>query len=294
MGTHPIFESVFDCLTECKMGDADHTAYEDAVAEWEAVEQTQHLKINSIGDSDVIQINSHMALQQMHDASYDRVIDVKDISAPVLDSPTDLSCFQQFLRTTIGPEFIRRDPEYDEVMKMILLTKRGLSELNPDFQFQLLSSLFLNLTKQKPSGRFGSHWEEIGFQGNDPGTDLRGAGLFGLWLLIVGSERNDLKMFTESKKYNFPYCTTLLTLCRAASRLLKENQLNSFINQCENIEKVLCDVFQFLHSEFETQWKNLPASSRNVAAAGEITRQIDSNRNKIVQRFSLAPELTDP
>ena len=50
-------------------------------------------------------------------------------------------------------------------MKMILLTKRGLSELNPDFQFQLLSSLFLNLTKQKPSGRFGSHWEEIGFQG---------------------------------------------------------------------------------------------------------------------------------
>ena len=67
--------------------------------------------------------------------------------------------------------------------------------------------------------------------GNDPGTDLRGAGLFGLWLLIVGSERNDLKMFTESKKYNFPYCTTLLTLCRAASRLLKENQLNSFINQ---------------------------------------------------------------
>ena len=73
--------------------------------------------------------------------------------------------FYWIFRTTIGPEFIRRDPEYDEVMKMILLTKRGLSELNPDFQFQLLSSLFLNLTKQKPSGRFGSHWEEIGFQG---------------------------------------------------------------------------------------------------------------------------------
>ena len=67
--------------------------------------------------------------------------------------------------------------------------------------------------------------------GNDPGTDLRGAGLFGLWLLIVGSERNDPKMFSESKKYNFPYCTTLLTLCRAVIRLLKENQLNSFINQ---------------------------------------------------------------
>ena len=65
----------------------------------------------------------------------------------------------------MGPEFIRSDSEYDEVTKMILLTKRGLSELDPDFQFQLLNTLFLNLTKQKPPGRFGSHWEEIGFQG---------------------------------------------------------------------------------------------------------------------------------
>ena len=122
----------------------------------------------------------------MHAASYDRVIDFKDISAPVLDSPTDLSCFQQFLRwvhlflnakqlpnhniygvfrTMLGPEFIRDSSEYDEVTKMIFLTKRGLSELDPDFQFQLLNTLFQNLTKQKPSGRFGSHWEEIGFQG---------------------------------------------------------------------------------------------------------------------------------
>lgn len=64
----------------------------------ENLKQTQHLKINSIGDSNIIQIHSHLAIQQMHDASYERVIDDKDISAPVLDSPTDLSCFQQFLR----------------------------------------------------------------------------------------------------------------------------------------------------------------------------------------------------
>ena len=28
--------------------------------------------------------------------------------------------------------------------------------------------------------RYGSHWERIGFQGNDPSTDLRGVGLLGL------------------------------------------------------------------------------------------------------------------
>ena len=56
------------------------------------------MKINSVGDSNIIQINSHLALRQMHDSSYDRFIDIKDISAPVLDLPTDLSCFQQLLR----------------------------------------------------------------------------------------------------------------------------------------------------------------------------------------------------
>ena len=121
----------------------------------------------------------------MHDASYDRVIETKDICAPVLDSPTDLSCFQQFLRLVviflkswskidgngalfrnlIGPEFIRSNSDLADVTKLILLTKRGLSELDSDFQFQLLNTLFQNLTKEKPSGRFGSHWEEIGFQG---------------------------------------------------------------------------------------------------------------------------------
>ena len=57
---------------------------------------------------------------------------------------------------------------------------------------------------------------------------------------------------------------------------------------------MLSEVFQFLHSEFELKWKNLSASSRNVAAAGELTRNIDSNRNTIIKNFSLSAEYTDP
>jgi hypothetical protein len=33
-------------------------------------------------------------------------------------------------------------------------------------------------------GRTGRHWEEIGFQGSDPCTDIRGAGLLGLLHLL--------------------------------------------------------------------------------------------------------------
>ena len=32
---------------------------------------------------------------------------------------------------------------------------------------------------------YGSHWEAVGFQGNDPSTDVRGAGMLGLLLLLA-------------------------------------------------------------------------------------------------------------
>jgi hypothetical protein len=35
-------------------------------------------------------------------------------------------------------------------------------------------------------GRRGSHWQELGFQGDDPATDLRGCGMLGLLQVSVG------------------------------------------------------------------------------------------------------------
>lgn len=43
--------------------------------------------------------------------------------------------------------------------------------------YRLLTGLQMTAT------RFGSHWEEIGFQNNDPATDLRGVGVLGLLFL---------------------------------------------------------------------------------------------------------------
>jgi len=44
-----------------------------------------------------------------------------------------------------------------------------------------LQTLFKLLTAgNSDCPRYGSHWERIGFQGNDPATDLRGVGLLGL------------------------------------------------------------------------------------------------------------------
>jgi hypothetical protein len=45
----------------------------------------------------------------------------------------------------------------------------------------MVQSIYRELTGDKHAcPRTGAHWDVVGFQGNDPATDLRGAGLFGL------------------------------------------------------------------------------------------------------------------
>ena len=39
-----------------------------------------------------------------------------------------------------------------------------MDSLTDDDQFTLLASIFHSFTGTKPPGRFGSHWEQIGFQ----------------------------------------------------------------------------------------------------------------------------------
>ena len=71
--------------------------------------------------------------------------------------------------------------------------------------------------------------------GNDPGTDLRGVGLFGIFLLLRLTAKTSLveKMFAQSsgETTNFPFCTCLLTLAKSTLALLKDGSLNLRIKQ---------------------------------------------------------------
>jgi ELMO domain-containing protein len=44
----------------------------------------------------------------------------------------------------------------------------------------LIKSIYKKLTKQEHCRTIGGHWGDIGFQGSDPKTDVRGAGILGL------------------------------------------------------------------------------------------------------------------
>lgn len=101
--------------------------------------------------------------------------------------------------------------------------------------FQILLTLFKQLTGDRlDCPRYGSHWEQIGFQGNDPATDLRGVGMLGLLhpLFLVSTPELfpfGIKVFKISLKedQNFPFMVLSINLTRIAYDILMDGLLNS-------------------------------------------------------------------
>lgn len=44
----------------------------------------------------------------------------------------------------------------------------------------MLYTIYTSLKHTDYCRRYGNHWEDIGFQGTDPASDLRGTGMLGI------------------------------------------------------------------------------------------------------------------
>lgn len=104
-----------------------------------------------------------------------------------------------------------------------------------EFHFQILYTIFCQLKDTDHCLRYGHHWEEIGFQGTDPATDLRGVGMLGLlqMLAFVLQYKDYLKeclRYSEDETYNFPMCVTLINITGFTLEWLQQNRLNEQIN----------------------------------------------------------------
>ena len=88
--------------------------------------------------------------------------------------------------------------------------------------------------------RFGNHWEDVGFQGTDPATDLRGVGLLGLLqllFLILSSETSQLckeiYRLSLDKRQHFPFAVMSTNVTQIALQVLREGLLNKeFFTVC--------------------------------------------------------------
>ncbi len=143
--------------------------------------------------------------------------------SPNLDPKFDVSEYEptccmpyQSLMTLLfnKPEFLKRDKAC-----IMHLAEKKFENDNCTHE-SLLASIYCTIygTDANKVGRYGKHWESIGFQGNNPATDLRDTGIWGLMQILFFVEHcfNFTQLifdYSHDPNYGFPFCVIALNIC---------------------------------------------------------------------------------
>ena len=155
----------------------------------------------------------------------------------------------------------------EEKRLVFAISSQQLHDENP-LHFKVLLTLFKLLTGSKiDCPRFGSHWEQVGFQGNDPATDLRGVGCLGLinaLYFVMTPEifplAKDIYLISISENQNFPFMVLSINVTRIALHALRDGLLNRHIIQENSVWSalnffyvaVMFHVFKIWKHEYKT------------------------------------------
>eukprot|EP00892_Ulva_mutabilis_P008223 jgi/Ulvmu1/5773/UM025_0027.1 len=133
-----------------------------------------------------------------------------------------------------------------------------------------LALLYHQCTLTQCPGRLGAHWERLGFQGSDPATDFRGAGLLSLvhmLALFVHDQENARMIFRASQgPTGFPFALVSIHISKWASDLLGDGLLNEaairFGNMVEACDKWYVGTFY----KFCLAWLRKPVPLQDISA----------------------------
>jgi hypothetical protein len=142
--------------------------------------------------------------------------------------------FFSFLTACFTPAIEEGTVEYTQ-RDFILCLQHVAFDPENDVHRRALITVYKGLTKEKGTvGVSGPHYEHVGFQGMNPGTDLRAAGLWGLLQLLYLVERLPkftAALFAAAIKTNcdFPFALVCLNFSGITLDALKKDKLNSQI-----------------------------------------------------------------
>lgn len=150
------------------------------------------------------------------------------------------------------------------------------SKENPDHETMLMSLWTTLRPNEELDNRLSKKWIDIGFQGQDPATDFRGAGLLGLKQLasmLADSryKKKALEMYAESQKQDhwFFYAVTGINITRRLLNSLKDSKdqvyrvdIDSFIldsahpvpADTDQMSQLMDRFYRFTFERFTERW----------------------------------------
>lgn len=213
----------------------------------------------------------------------------------------DLSSFKKRIQPTIrrtglaalrhclfGPPKLHRGLREERDL-VLTIAQCGLDSQDPTHG-RVLKTIYKKLTGSKfDCALHGDHWEDLGFQGANPATDLRGAGFLALLhLLYLVMDSKTLLMAQEIFRLShhhiqqFPFCLMSVNITRIAIQALREECLS---RECNRQQKVIPVVNSFYAATFlhlAHVWKT---QQKTIADSGFVLKDLEVLAKKSPRRL---------
>uniref|UniRef100_A0A8C3LZ66 ELMO domain containing 3 n=1 Tax=Chrysolophus pictus TaxID=9089 RepID=A0A8C3LZ66_CHRPC len=248
---------------------------QSAQEEWEAVEDIQSVLLGrSAGPVPLISFNEALQFFQTTDLSECR----KKIQATV--HRQGLAALLHFL---FGPPRLQQQLQGERDLALAI-AQCGLDD-NQAVHMRILQTIYKKLTCSRLGcPRYGTHWEELGFQGADPGTDLRGTGMLGLMQMlyfVMDSQTLPLALeifrLSQHETQNFPFCIMSVNITRLVLQALREECLSRECNRRRQVIAVLNDLYAAAFLQLYRVWKS---QHKTIADSGFLLKELEFSTKK--------------
>eukprot|EP01083_Nonionella_stella_P006286 18299_1 len=172
-----------------------------------------------------------------------------------------LPLWRRILIRFCGPPSLASTELTEERDTVLALAHVKLDHGNENHE-RALGTLYMRLTGDNHMcPTIGTHWDTIGFQGNDPGTDLRGSGIFGLIQILYLIKHHSFlaeKIFRLSRNdlQNFPFAVVSLNITGLVLTVLRQTSLYKLSNRDGSVYTTVNDLYCALFYNFYLVWKN--------------------------------------
>ncbi|XP_058523668.1 ELMO domain-containing protein 3 isoform X2 [Ochotona princeps] len=177
----------------------------------------------------------------------------------------------------------------DERDLVLTIAQCGLDSQDP-MHGRVLQTIYKKLTGSKfDCALFGDHWEDLGFQGANPATDLRGAGFLALLhlLYLVMDSKTWLmaqEIFRLSRHHiqQFPFCLMSVNITRIAIQALREECLS---RECNRQQKVFPVVNSFYAATFLRLAHIWRTQQKTISDSGFVLKDLEMLAKKSPRRL---------
>ncbi|KAM9313130.1 ELMO domain-containing protein 3 [Gastrophryne carolinensis] len=178
-----------------------------------------------------------------------------------------------------GPPRLHRDLHAER--DLVLAIAQCPLDSGQSIHVRVLQTIYKRLTGARfDCPLYGSHWEQLGFQGMDPGTDLRAAGLLGLMhpLYMVMDPKtlplaHDIFRLSQHHTQNFPFCIMSINITRICIQALREERVSRECNRRQQIFAVLNELYVAIFYHLYHIWKT---QNKTISDSGFVLKEVEA------------------